>query len=708
MKIHRFKSSRFLKLLLLLLAPLAITLSANAVTRSWTGTTSSTWTTAANWGGTAPTNSISTDIAKFSTTTSGRMPNVAGTRSINGLIFDTRDWSVTNSTVDGVLSVGGSGINIQSQRTVTLETLIATNGGSWITNGSAILNVNQAVTEIAGGPYTLTKAGGGTMNLNANVSVGTLSLTGGFTVLGADNLLVDSMHLNGNGANLNLNGHSDELATLTIGASDLALNFGAAAGANSISFTDSSAVAWGAGTLLIQNFEAGTDTLRFGTNNSSLTPAQLAKIQFGAGPAGAVIDSNGYVTQKTIFTWTGATSSTFSVGTNWDGGAPPDNSLTSRKAQFSSTTLGRMPMLDANRSINGLVFDSRDWTLDGGINLLSIGTGGIEIQSQRTVTLGTAIAVLTQSWTTSGSAVLNVNRPVSEIANGPYTLTKAGGGTMNLNHSLTVGTLSLTGGATVLGADDLLDDSMNLIGSGANLNLNGYSDELATLNVGAGDLAINFGAAVGANSISFAGSSSETWGAGILLVQNFEAGTDTLRFGTSASGLSPAQLAKIQFGAGPAGAQINSLGYVTPLAGDAYSTWAGGSFANPFPVDQRGAEVDFDNDGLGNLLEFVLGGDPTISQDGVRPTVTAAYSNLIVTFKRSDASETQPVTVKVQVSADLVTWNPADDITIGAGDGSGPNGATYTVDDTGDLDIIVVTIPKNSAVKKFARVIAIQ
>jgi hypothetical protein len=507
---------------------------------------------------------------------------------------------------------------------------------------------------------------------------------------------------------LNLNGFSDELATLTMGATDLALNFGAAAGANSISFNDSSAVVWGAGTLLVQNFEAGTDTLRFGSNNSSLTPAQLAKIQFGVGPAGAVIDSNGYVTQKTIFTWTGATSSTFSVGTNWDGGAPPDNSLTSRKAQFSSTTAGRMSMLDANRSINGLVFDTRDWTLDGGINVLSIGTGGIEIQSQRTVSLDTTIAVLTQAWTASGSAVLNVNRPVSEIANGPYTLTKAGTGTMNLNHSVSVGTLSLTGGTTVLGADDLLDDSMNLTGSGANLNLNGYSDELSTLNVGAGDLALNFGTAAGANSISFTDSSAVTWGAGTLLVQNFEVGTDTLRFGTSSSGLDPAQLAKIQFGAGPAGAQIDTLGYVTPLSGDAYSTWAGGSFANPFPEGQRGAEVDFDNDGLSNLLEFVLGGDPTISQNGVRPTVTAAGTNLVVTFRRSDASETQPVTVKVQVSADLVTWNPTDDITIGATDGSGPNGATYTVDDSGTLDTIVVTIPKNSAVKKFARVIATQ
>jgi hypothetical protein len=296
MKLQNQNPQSFLKLLLLPLAPLAMVLPADAVTRSWSGNSTSTWSTAANWaGGVAPVNSIVTDKAQFSTATLSRMPNVAGTRGINGLIFDSRDWSVTNSVVGGVLSVGGSGINIESQRTVTLETLIATNGGSWITNGSAILNVNKAVTEIANGPYTLTKAGTGTMNLNASVSVGTLSLTGGFTVLGANNLLGDSMHLTGNGANLNLNGFSDSMATLTLGLNDFALNFGTAVGANAMAFTDSSALSWGAGNLLVQNFAVGTDALRFGTTSSGLTSSQLAKITFTGYDPGAKIDSLGYL-----------------------------------------------------------------------------------------------------------------------------------------------------------------------------------------------------------------------------------------------------------------------------------------------------------------------------------------------------------------------------------------------------------------------------
>ena len=151
------------------------------------------------------------------------------------------------------------------------------------------------------------------------------------------------------------------------------------------------------------------------------------------------------------------------------------------------------------------------------------------------------------------------------------------------------------------------------------------------------------------------------------------------------------------------------LNVTTGPSSSSYDTWAGGPFANPFT--NTAPEVDFDNDGLSNLLEFVLGGDPTISQNNVRPTVTASGSNLVVTFTRSDASEAQPVAVKVQVSDNLVTWNPADDIVIDAATNPGPiggTGASYTVDDTGSIDTIVVTIPKGVATKKFARVVATQ
>ena len=142
-------------------------------------------------------------------------------------------------------------------------------------------------------------------------------------------------------------------------------------------------------------------------------------------------------------------------------------------------------------------------------------------------------------------------------------------------------------------------------------------------------------------------------------------------------------------------------------ASSAYDTWAASPFAMPF--GNTGAGVDFELDGLTNLMEFVLGGDPTINDTpSIRPAVTAAGTALVVTFNRSDASELAPLptAVKVQVSSNLVVWNPADDITIGATSGTGPNGVTYTVTENGAAaDTIVVTIPKAAAPVKFARVV---
>lgn len=118
------------------------------------------------------------------------------------------------------------------------------------------------------------------------------------------------------------------------------------------------------------------------------------------------------------------------------------------------------------------------------------------------------------------------------------------------------------------------------------------------------------------------------------------------------------------------------------------------------------AGADPDKDGLNNALEFVLGGNPSANDSpSVRPVLADSTASVTLTFSRSDASELAPATtVKVQVSSDLATWSSADEITIGSTSGSGPNGSTYTVDETGSSDKVVVTIPKNGATRRFARV----
>ncbi len=148
--------------------------------------------------------------------------------------------------------------------------------------------------------------------------------------------------------------------------------------------------------------------------------------------------------------------------------------------------------------------------------------------------------------------------------------------------------------------------------------------------------------------------------------------------------------------------QLNATGGGTP-----FQTWAGTEHSLTGSNALPGTDVEFD--GLSNLLEFVLGGNPKLNDiPSIRPQIANGVSTITLTFNRSDASELQPVAVNVKVSADLGIWNPADDITIGGSNGSGPNGVTYTVAENGAAaDTIVVTIPKNSAARKFVRVEAV-
>ena len=146
--------------------------------------------------------------------------------------------------------------------------------------------------------------------------------------------------------------------------------------------------------------------------------------------------------------------------------------------------------------------------------------------------------------------------------------------------------------------------------------------------------------------------------------------------------------------------KLNSTGPATP-----YSNWA-----NVKELEGVNAlpETDVEKDGLSNLLEFVLGGNPNFNDTpSVLPQIEDGPSSIVLRFSLSDDSRLQPVAVKVQVSADLAIWNPADDILIGDENGTGPNGVSYTVTPNGEFDDIVVTVPKNSANVKFARLQAV-
>ena len=244
-----------------------------------------------------------------------------------------------------------------------------------------------------------------------------------------------------------------------------------------------------------------------------------------------------------------------------------------------------------------------------------------------------------------------------------FSLTKSGSDTLTLSEANTyTGDTTVSEGALTLGNPNANNESstVTIAASNATLELN-FDESGGPVTDTVGKLFIG---GVQQNAGVYKAADNVT-DSGIPISQI--AGPGTLTVTTGPGGLSP------------------------------YDDWADG-FPGFTPTT---ATLDFDNDDIDNLLEFVFGGNPTLSEPGIAPSVNASGSDLVVTFKRSDASELAPaVMVKVQTSPDLVTWT--DFATIGATDGS-----SYTIAENATAaDSIVVTIPKAAATKKFARVVA--
>jgi uncharacterized repeat protein (TIGR01451 family) len=126
---------------------------------------------------------------------------------------------------------------------------------------------------------------------------------------------------------------------------------------------------------------------------------------------------------------------------------------------------------------------------------------------------------------------------------------------------------------------------------------------------------------------------------------------------------------------------------------DAFATYVSGYGLDP--AGNGAPAADYGGDGISNLMEFVLGGNPTASTTSVLPTSTTSVINgnpyLVFQFNENKAAET--LQVFVEYSTDLQTWITAVD---------GQNGITIAnTPVNGSTDHITATIPAATAV--FAR-----
>ncbi len=139
---------------------------------------------------------------------------------------------------------------------------------------------------------------------------------------------------------------------------------------------------------------------------------------------------------------------------------------------------------------------------------------------------------------------------------------------------------------------------------------------------------------------------------------------------------------------------------VTPAG---YAAWAAGfqDLTDPNPA------LDFDGDGLATGIEYVVGGNPTVSDAAaIAPTfdITSDPDHFLFIYRLSDLAAADPgVTVGVEYGPDLTGWTTAEH-------DPGGTGVTISVSDVPgeDYDLVTVAIPKALAPNRslFARLFA--
>jgi autotransporter-associated beta strand protein len=229
-------------------------------------------------------------------------------------------------------------------------------------------------------------------------------------------------------------------------------------------------------------------------------------------------------------------------------------------------------------------------------------------------------------------------------------LTKLGAGVLTLSgNNINSGTTTITAGAITIPPGGGLADSSTLVVDGGLINI----PDAGQIEIVAG-LTIGDGPALPDGDYTQASNPEAISGAGILRVQ--------------------------------------------PFAGTGYDIWSAGAGLTLGVNDGPEEDVEPSGpDGIANVLEYILGGDPLSSDPEILPQGVINGDNYEFTFNRADDSELD-TTQTFQWSTDMETWNS---VTVGAGN-SGPdgNGVSVTViegEPATTPDVVTVSVPTSNA-----------
>jgi autotransporter-associated beta strand protein len=154
----------------------------------------------------------------------------------------------------------------------------------------------------------------------------------------------------------------------------------------------------------------------------------------------------------------------------------------------------------------------------------------------------------------------------SGALSGSGSLVKVGSGKLTLAGVNTyTGSTTLSGGTLALGCANALGSGTQIILNGGTLDPGAFANALSSLNITASGGTLALGSSSGI--LSFADSSSQTWTGTLNITTSGAWVPASLRFGTSASGLTQAQLDSIRVNGQRAWLQMDAQGYLWKMTG---------------------------------------------------------------------------------------------------------------------------------------------
>ena len=644
--------------------------------------------------------------------------NISGNNTWNGSITATTVVGTNNLariqsdagtlTLAGALSGAGADNSFVFQGAGNIDVTGSISGAIRVnsgTNGAGLRSLSN------GNTYSgVTVLGGGVLRLNHVTAIpGGIGLTGG-----SSNLTLSGGILGLGDGNLTraLGAGADQIQLTTTGTgfaaygADRSVNLGGA----------SASVAFGAAGFF--SGVTGNPTLVLGSPSATHTldfqnPVVLAGVKFfRADDGSAVVDArlSGAITGSTTFSKAGAgTLELTNTGNAWTGTTFIDSGTLRLGAAnvLPSTTVeikrgagtDTNPILDLNgfsETVGGLTLSSPTTTATNAGQSVSIvnSAGGSAVLTLAGTFFYNAGTVGFENGQATISANLDTGNPARNltIGNGAAAVdvlisgvisgsgsgfNKAGAGNLVISGANNyTGPTSVSAGTLTLGASNTLPEETVMSIGAATLDAGAFSNLTSvttrTLDVTAA-ATINFGAA---GTLEFSDSSAIDWTGGTLnLTGSFVSGS-SIRFGTTAGGLTGAQLGLISINGVPGAYTLSPAGYLLSGAADPFDTWAGGAVF----------DVDSNNDGIKNGLAWLLGAaDRNANASGLLPVVTQTAGSLKLTFDMLPAAARDGAQLFIEHSSNLGISDPWSGVLVpDATGGAAP--VTFIISDSDLVD----------------------